>query len=366
MTSHLQGFSYDHHHIPKIGVLLVNLGTPQAATTKELRRYLGEFLWDYRVTETPRALWWLILHGIILRKRPAHSAKAYQRVWTAEGSPLLCISRAQARGLQTALRARYPAPVHVALGMRYGKPSIADALEELRENQAQQIVILPLYPQYASPTTGSTFDAVAQVLTRWRWIPDLRFISHYHDHPSYINALAQEIKSYWQRHGQGDRLLFSYHGIPKRFFLAGDPYHCECHKTSRRVAEALQLLPEQWEVCFQSRFGREEWLTPYTDERVKTLAKEGVPRIDVVCPGFSADCLETLAEINEENRAYFMENGGRYFHYIPALNSTPLHIRALTDIVLNHLQGLMTKEASILSTEADARMARMQQLKNRG
>lgn len=355
-----QGFDYQHDAVPTTGILLINLGTPEAPTPSALRRYLGEFLWDPRITEMPRWLWWLILHGIILRVRPARSAKAYQKVWTADGSPLLCISQAQAQAVQTQLEQHWPGPIKVVLGMRYGQPSIRAALNELRAAHAQRLVILPLYPQYSSPATGSTFDAVAATLTRWRWIPDLRFISQYSEHPAYIHALAHHIQAYWQTHGQPDQLLFSYHGIPKRFFLQGDPYHCACHKTSRLVAEQLGLTATQWQVVFQSRFGREEWLKPYTDETLTTLGRNGVQRVDVVCPGFAADCLETLEEIDVENRAYFLEAGGQAFHYIPALNAEPAHIAALTGLILQHLQGFPTTPAAELATEAAAREQRMQ------
>lgn len=307
------------------GILLVNLGTPDAPTTKALRSYLAEFLWDKRVTELPRFFWWLVLHGVILRIRPARSARLYEKVWTENGSPLLSISKAQAQALQQKLGEEFK----VVLAMRYGNPSIASGLEELRN--VERIVVLPLYPQYASATTGSSFDAIADVLKTWRRIPDLRFISHYHDHSAYINALITQIKSYWNEHGVPNKLLFSFHGIPKRFAIAGDPYGDQCHKTAKLVALGLEI--DNWDVVFQSRFGREEWLQPYTDHRLIALAKEGIKRVDIVCPGFSADCLETLDEINRENREIFLEAGGEEFHYIPALNDSDEHIEALVQIL---------------------------------
>lgn len=307
------------------GILLVNLGTPDAPTTKALRRYLAEFLWDRRVTELPRWFWWLVLHGVILRIRPASSARLYEKVWTENGSPLLSISKAQAQALQQKLGEEFK----VVLAMRYGNPSIASGLEELRN--VERIIILPLYPQYASATTGSSFDAIANVLKTWRRVPDLRFISHYHDHSAYINALIAQIKTYWNEHGVPDKLLFSFHGIPKRFAIAGDPYGDQCHKTAKLVALGLEI--ENWELVFQSRFGREEWLQPYTDHRLIAIAKDGIKRVDVVCPGFSADCLETLDEINRENREVFLEAGGEEFHYIPALNDNDEHIEALVKIL---------------------------------
>ncbi|RKZ41800.1 MAG: ferrochelatase [Gammaproteobacteria bacterium] len=334
--------TYTHDSLPTTGILLVNLGTPDAPTPGALRRYLAEFLSDPRVTEMPRWFWWLILHGIILRTRPRRSALKYQKIWTEAGAPLLNISQAQAQALVQALRAHFAGPINVALGMRYGNPSIATGLEQLRQANARRILILPLYPQYSSTSTGSIFDAVGDVLKRWRWLPDLRFISHYHDQTAYIYALVVQIKNYWNQYGIPDKLLFSFHGIPKRFFLAGDPYHCECHKTARLVAEQLKLAQEKWQVVFQSRFGREEWLKPYTDHSLMTLGKGGVKRVDVICPGFAADCLETLEEINEENRKIFLQAGGKEFHYIPALNDNVEHIQALLELVIQHTQGWAT------------------------
>jgi len=331
--------TYSHDTPPTLGILITNLGTPDAPTPSALRHYLNEFLSDPRITEMPRWLWWLILHGIILRIRPARSARNYQKIWTENGSPLLTISQAQAQALQHALNQHFTGAITLALGMRYGNPSIPNALEQLRQANARQILILPLYPQYAASTTGSTFDAVAAVLKQWRWLPDLRFISHYHDHPAYIHALVSQIQTHWQQAGSPDKILFSFHGIPKRFFLAGDPYYCECHKTARLVAKQLQLPANQWQVAFQSRFGREEWLKPYLDETLESLGKQGTKRVDIICPGFSADCLETLEEIAQENRQRFLQAGGENFHYIPALNDNREHIQALLAIISQHLQG---------------------------
>ena len=307
------------------GILLVNLGTPDAPTAKALRGYLAEFLWDRRVTELPRFFWWLVLHGVILRIRPARSARLYEKVWTENGSPLLSISKVQAQALQKSLGEEFK----VVLAMRYGNPSIASGLEELRN--VERIMVLPLYPQYSGTTTGSSFDAVADVLKTWRIVPDLRFISDYHDNSAYINALIAQIKSYWDQHGVPEKLLFSFHGIPKRFVIAGDPYADQCHKTAKLVALGLEI--ENWEVVFQSRFGREEWLKPYADHRLRSLAKDGIKRVDIVCPGFSADCLETLDEIDRENREIFLKAGGEEFHYIPALNDSDEHIEALVKIL---------------------------------
>jgi ferrochelatase len=280
----------------------------------------------------------LILHGVILRVRPAQSARKYAAIWTADGSPLLAISRRQAAALAETLTEHCPGPVRVALGMRYGHPSIASALAELRAAGAERLLVLPLYPQYSAATTASTFDAVATELRTWRWLPELRFIAQYHDDSDYLDALAAHIQA--DRAEQpGERLLFSFHGLPKRNLLAGDPYHCQCHKTARLVAERLALPPEQWAVAFQSRFGRAEWLQPYTSVLLADWAKAGVKSVDVVCPGFAADCLETLEEIAMENRQTFLDAGGERYRYLPALNDAPDHITALSRLIERHATG---------------------------
>lgn len=320
------------------GILLANLGTPDAPTPAAVRRYLAEFLWDSRVVEIPRLLWWLILHGVILRVRPAQSAHKYQTIWTADGSPLLAISRRQTAALAAELARRYPGPVRVALGMRYGNPSIAAALAELRDAGARRVLILPLYPQYSAATVASTFDAVAAELRHWRWLPELRLITHYHDHPGYLATLAESLRAA-RAETPGERLLFSFHGLPKRNLLLGDPYHCQCHKTARLVAERMGLRPDQWAVAFQSRFGRAEWLKPYTSALLADWGKAGVKSVDVVCPGFAADCLETLEEIALENRQIFLAAGGEQYRYLPALNDTPAHIDALAALIGQHGAG---------------------------
>ncbi len=318
---------------PKTGILLINLGTPDAPTPQALRRYLGEFLWDRRVVDLPRPLWWLILHGIILRSRPAKSARAYQSVWTEEGSPLLFIARQQQKKLQALLDGKEPDRYHVALGMRYGNPSIAAALQELREQRMEELLVLPLYPQNSCSTTGSSFDALAQVLAQQRFVPPQRFIADYHDHPLYIKALAESVREAWRQHAQPDRLVISFHGTPVRFRDEGDVYYAQCETTARLLAEELQLDDGQWQLTFQSRFGREEWLQPYTDVTLQSLPAQGVKSLDVICPGFSADCLETLEEIAVENRDNFLQAGGGQFHYIPALNSGDAHIALLAALV---------------------------------
>ncbi len=339
MTGYIGESAYRHGAEARAGVLLVNLGTPDAPTPRAVRRYLAEFLWDPRVIEWPRPLWWLILHGVILRIRPARSAKLYGKVWTEQGSPLLVISRRQAHALQQELNQRFSGPVEVALAMRYGNPSIARGLNELRRQGVRRLLVLPLYPQYSATTTGSTFDALARELRTWRWLPELRFVSHYADDTGYIDATATRIRQYWESHGRGEHLLFSFHGIPKRYLLSGDPYHCECHQTARLLAQALNLSDGEWQVCFQSRFGQEEWLQPYTDEVLSKLPGRGVRSVDIHCPGFAADCLETLEEIAGQSREPFIAAGGERLSYIPALNDMPEHMRALSDIVMRHTQG---------------------------
>jgi ferrochelatase len=331
--------NFRHGTPDSLGVLLVNLGTPDAPTPAAVRRYLAEFLWDPRVIEIPRPLWWLILHGVILRVRPKRSAEAYAKVWTEDGSPLLHWSKKQCAGLTRMLDAALSAPVHVALGMRYGSPSIESALEELRSANVRRLLVLPLYPQYSATTTGSVFDAVADTLKRWRWIPELRFITSYHDEAGYLGALAASVREFWANKGRGDHLVMSFHGVPRRYLLSGDPYHCHSQKTGRLLAEALGLKDGEWSLSFQSRVGREEWLRPYTDEHLVELARGGKSRVDVLCPGFSADCLETLEEIAMQNAELFVESGGKSLAYIPALNARRDHLSFLTQLVLRHLQG---------------------------
>jgi ferrochelatase len=331
--------TFRHDAPESLGVLMLNLGTPDAPTVPAVRHYLAEFLSDPRVVELPRVLWWLVLNGVILRARPKAAAHAYQSIWTEEGSPLKTIAQRQAVALQDRLQVRLPGPVRVELGMRYGSPSVAQALESLRAANVRRLLILPLYPQYSATTTASTFDAIALELRTWRWIPELRFVNQYHDAPAYILALAASIRSHWAEHGEPDRLLFSFHGIPKDYFLSGDPYHCQCQKTARLTAAALELPSERWTIAFQSRFGTKEWLQPYTDETLKAWGRGGVGKVHVVCPGFSADCLETLEEIAVENRDYFLGAGGKEYSYIPALNDDDAHIEMLADLVERHAAG---------------------------
>ncbi len=330
---------FSHNQADKVGLLITNLGTPDAPTPKALRRYLKQFLSDPRVVEFPRALWWLVLHGVILNIRPRRSAKAYQSVWTKEGSPLAVHTRNQASALTTRMQESWGERLVVSWGMRYGTPSIDGAIQELLDQGVRKILVMPLYPQYSGSTTASTFDAIAKDFTQRRWMPELRFVTSYQDFPPYIEALAHSIRAHWQEHGRAEKLLFSYHGVPQRYLHNGDPYHCQCHKTSRLLASALGLEEGAHLTTFQSRFGREPWLQPYTDETLKALANDGVKSVQVVCPGFSADCLETIEEIGMENRDYFLAAGGESFQYIPALNDQACHIDALAALAEKHLAG---------------------------
>ncbi|MCW8090766.1 ferrochelatase [Alteromonas sp. ASW11-130] len=336
---YINSTGFTHKQNDKIGVLITNLGTPDEPTPKALKRYLKQFLSDPRVVEVPKLIWWTVLNGIILNIRPRRSAKAYRTVWTNEGSPLLTITQQQTAALRLKLIEKYGDNIVVDFAMRYGSPAIDVVTNKMLDQGVRKLIVLPLYPQYCASTTGSTFDAIASLFTRRRWLPDFRFINAYHDHPSYIEALATSVRQHWEKHGKADKLIFSFHGIPKRYLTNGDPYFCHCHKTSRLLAASLGINEQQYETTFQSRFGREEWLQPYTDFRLKALPGEGIKSIQVVCPGFSADCLETLEEIAVENRDYFMEAGGKRYEYIPALNAHANHIAALTTIIEQNIQG---------------------------
>ncbi len=335
---------YVHGSAPRSAVLLVNLGTPEAPTASALRRYLAQFLWDRRVVEIPRPLWWLILHGLILRLRPAKSAAKYAAIWTAAGSPLLTWTTTQAERLQDMLRARGH-QVIVRHAMRYGEPAVDRTLDALKAEGVTRLLVLPLYPQFAAATTASSIDAVARWALRTRRVPELRFINHYHDDPGYIAALAQSVRDHWAQRGRGEKLVMSFHGVPVRSLTLGDPYHCECHKTARLLAEALGLGREDFIVTFQSRLGRAKWLEPYTEPTVKQLASQGVKHLDAICPGFAADNLETLEEIAIEARDAFIAAGGATFNLIACLNDSPDWISALGDLAERHLQGWPTRSA---------------------
>ncbi len=355
--------SFFHGKSEATGVLLVNLGTPDEPTAPSVRKYLSQFLSDPRVVEIPRALWLPFLHGVILRKRPATSAANYKKIWSDEGSPLLAISQKQAKLLQQEMAARFNGPVHIELAMRYGNPSIEAGLNTLQEKGAKRILILPMYPQYSATTTATTFDEVTRILRGWRWIPELRFVNQFHDQPEYINALAESVKDHWKTViTQADILMMSFHGLPKRNLDLGDPYFCQCHKTARLLATKLGLKDEQWKLTFQSRFGKAEWLKPYTEQTLKELPKKGIKSVDIICPGFPADCLETLEEINDENREYFIQAGGENYHYIPALNTNPSQIIALSELIHQHTQGWLETNANWNARDTEKRQNQTQQL----
>ena len=326
---------------PRVAVLLVNLGTPDAATPAALRRYLAEFLGDPRVVEIPKPLWWLLLHGVILRVRPAKSARKYASIWTPEGSPLAVWTDRQATLLRGYLGEAGHA-VQVRHAMRYGHPGIADTLDALRAEGATRVLVLPLYPQYSATTTASVFDAVAAWGRQVRRLPELRFVQQYPDDPGYIAALEAQVRSHWQREGRGRVLVMSFHGVPERTQQLGDPYAEQCQRTAQLLAGRLGLRPDEFRVTFQSRFGKAKWLQPYTEPTLQQLAREGVGEVDLLCPGFVADCLETLEEIDQEARRAFLAAGGRTFNYIPCLNDRPEWIAALRDLALRHLQGWET------------------------
>lgn len=346
MPRYLPEPKFAHGTAESIGILLVNLGTPTAPTRKALRTYLKEFLTDPRVVEIPSALWKPLLYLLILPFRSAKSAKKYAAIWTEDGSPLRVHTARQAKLLQGYLGERAGSSVVVEYAMRYGEESIATALGKLKARNCNRIVMLPAYPQYAASSTGSVIDALADALIRWRNIPAVRTLKHYHDHPAYIAALAAKIRAYWQQHGVPQQLVMSFHGVPRYTLDNGDPYHCQCQKTARLLAETLDLEPARWQIAFQSRFGRTEWLKPYTVEVVRQLAKSG-GRVDIVCPGFISDCLETLEEIAIEVKAVFLQAGGKEFHYIPCLNQDPEWIKALCDIALENLHGWLPAQANV-------------------
>jgi ferrochelatase len=352
---------YAHGQQARAGILLVNLGTPEAPTAQALRPYLKEFLSDPRVVEIPRALWWLILNGIILNTRPKKSAAKYASIWTADGSPLKVHTDKQARLLKGWLGEKIATPFMADYAMRYGKPSIPDALARMKAAGCDRILILPAYPQYAASSTATAFDMAFDWLKQTRNQPALRTVKHYHDHPAYIAALAANIRDYWQTYGRPDVLLMSFHGVPRYTLDKGDPYHCECQKTGRLLAEALGLEAKQFRLTFQSRFGRAEWLQPYTDKTLIELGQSGTARVDVVAPGFTADCLETLEELAMEGRAGFLQAGGKEFHYIPALNEHPRWIDALGRIALENLDGWVSetldRDADEAARQASKRLA---------
>lgn len=345
MPRYLPEPDYRHGTAAKTAVLLINLGTPEAPSTPAVRRYLKEFLSDPRVVEIPRAIWWLILNVIILNIRPKKSAEKYASVWTPDGSPLKVHTDRQAKMLRGFLGA---AGHHVLVdyAMRYGQPSIPATLSRLKAKGCTRILLLPLYPQYSSSTTATAFDAAGAWAVSIRNQPEIRTIRSFADDPGYIEALASSVRQHWMANGHPTtsyRLIMSFHGVPRYTLDKGDPYHCECHKTGRLLAEALNLGADEYQICFQSRFGRAEWLQPYTAPTLAALGKQGVQRVDVVCPGFPADCLETLEEIAIEGKAEFIQAGGQDFRYIPCLNERDEWIHALTSLAATHLQGWPTR-----------------------
>ncbi|OON60416.1 ferrochelatase [Massilia sp. KIM] len=333
---------HTHGNVSQHAIVLVNLGTPDEPTRKAVRRYLKQFLSDPRVVEIPSKIWWFILNLFILPFRSGQSAAKYRTIWTRDGSPLKVYTAKQAELLEDLLRERGHEGVKVAMAMRYGSPSIEEVLDRLKEEGYGRIVVLPAYPQYSGTTTASIWDAVFRHYAQVRNVPELRLVRNYHDHEGYINALAESVQTYWDTHGRGQKLVMSFHGVPKRTLMLGDPYFCECQKTARLLAEALGIGPEDYLVTFQSRFGKAEWLQPYTAPTVQELARQGVERIDLICPGFTSDCLETLEEINMEVRHDFEAAGGKDYHYIPCLNASPAWILGMAEIAEQHLIGWPT------------------------
>ncbi|MGQ0701478.1 MAG: ferrochelatase [Panacagrimonas sp.] len=349
------------HQTPaRTGVLLVNLGTPDAPTASAIRRYLRQFLSDPRVVELPRALWLPVLYGFILPFRPVKLVHAYAKVWTEQGSPLLAISRQQ----QAALQAVLGNDIAVGLAMTYGEPSIASAMSAFENSGVHRVLVLPLYPQYSGTTTAAVMDGVFAHTRTQRWMPELRTVNSYHDDDGYVAALAESIEAHWTAQGRSDRLLISFHSIPRQYLEKGDPYFCHCHKTARLLAERLQLAPASWSVSFQSRLGRQPWLQPYTDIVIPQLAERGTQTLDVVCPGFAADCLETLEEVAIRYAADFVGAGGRSLRYIPALNTHPRHIEAMAALCRTNLQGWPHASTEAVATkETQARMLRVAALR---
>lgn len=349
--------AFAHGTPARTGILLVNLGTPDAPTAEAVRPYLKEFLSDPRVVEIPKAVWWLILNGIILNTRPKKSAAKYASVWLPEGSPLRVYTARQASLLQGYLSQRTKAPFVVDYAMSYGNPSIASAMQKLKEQNCQRILIVPMYPQYAASSTATVFDLVFGAMQKMRNMPAVRTIRNFHDNPGYIKALANNINEYWMKNGRPEKLVMSFHGVPQYTLDKGDFYHCECHKTGRLLAQQLGLKPEQYFVSFQSRFGKAEWIKPYTTATLLELGKQKTKRVDVVCPGFVADCLETLEEIAMEGKEDFQHAGGGEYHYIPCLNDRDDWMHALTDLVMDNLHGWL-----IAPNEAELEQGRLRAL----
>jgi len=347
---------FTHGQAAQTAVLYCNLGTPDEPTPAAVRRYLAEFLSDRRVVEIPRLPWLMLLYGVILPLRSAKSAHKYAAIWSPEGSPLKRWTELQSKRLQGWL-GEHGHRVTGHYAMRYGNPSIASQLDALKAAGATRILVLPAYPQYSATTTASIIDAVSAWSARIRNVPELRFVNRYHDDAAYVQALARRVRAHWLANGRGDHLLMSFHGVPERTLRLGDPYHCECQKTGRLLATELGLTKDQYTLTFQSRFGKAKWLEPYTEPTLRALAKRGVARVDVVCPGFTGDCLETLEEIGIEGRQAFLASGGKDFHYIPCLNDDDAWIAALGAIAERNLAGWPTREAADAESLARSRDA---------
>jgi len=338
--------SYTHGDAPRIGIIISNLGTPEKPNTKSLKKYLGQFLMDRRVVEIPRFIWCWILHFIILVFRPSASAKKYKKIWTSKGSPLMVNAKEQTKLLKKLIQKKYNQPIDVELAMSYGEPSFTKAYDKLRLKNCTKILLFPLFPQYAASSTGSAMDSLWRILLKSRSVPEIRTIRNYHDHPDYINALKLSVQKFWKKNGKASKLVISFHGIPKKSLIQGDPYHCECHKTGRLLATALKLKDNDYKICFQSRFGKAEWLKPYFTDVISDLPQQGFKKVHVICPGFSSDCLETLEEINIEGKDIFLKNNGKDYHYIPALNNNAEWINAMDKIINPHLLGWINNEWS--------------------
>ena len=359
---------FTHGTPPTTGVLLVNLGTPDDTSTGAVRRYLKQFLSDTRVVEIPKPIWWLILNLIILNVRPAKSAKKYASIWMQEGSPLRVYTARQAQMLRGFLGEKFRSPLKVEYAMRYGNPSIESAIDKLKSANCDNILVLPLYPQYAASTTASTMDELGRVLSKIRNVPGIRFVRSYHDHPAYINAIAKNVLAEWMKIGRPnfatDKLLMTFHGLPKFHLEKGDPYHCHCHKSARLIAEQLGVKAGDYIVTFQSRFGRTEWLQPYTDKTLEKLGTDGCKRVDVICPGFASDCLETLEEIAMEAKETFLHAGGKTFNYIPVANDSQAYVKALTTIATEELSGWVSESLNnaVAKQEGEASAVRARAL----
>lgn len=325
--------------IADTAVLLVNLGTPEKPTADAVTEYLAEFLSDPRVVELPRWLWWPVLHGYILRTRPRRSAEAYAKVWRNDGSPLLVFSERLAGAVASELSRRTGGKVATALAMTYGTPSVRGVVTDLMRSGVRRLLVLPLFPQYSATSTGAALDAATRVMQSLRWPPAIRTVTDYHADAGYLAALVGSVQAHWSQHGRGDKLLLSFHGIPEKYANAGDPYPDQCRETARRLGDALGLAEDDLLVTFQSRLGRQPWLRPYTDEVVEQLARRDVETLDVLCPGFAVDCLETLEEVALRYRATFLTQGGKQFRYIPALNASKAHATALADVAMSQLAG---------------------------